>query len=72
MELGERLREVREDCELKMQQVYDRTGVSCTHLSRIENGKCLPRLDMLQILGTVYGKSVAELLKGTQYEERVK
>ena len=53
--LGQYLREVREGLNLPLQEVYNRTNIDVTLLSRIENGRRLPTKEQMQLLVRLYG-----------------
>lgn len=53
--LGQYLREVRERLNLPLQEVYNRTNIDVTLLSRIENGRRLPTKEQIQLLVRLYG-----------------
>ena len=44
LELGERLKEIRGNMGLSLEQVSALTGVSKTMLSQIESSKCIPTI----------------------------
>ena len=47
--LGQYLRDVREGLNLPLQEVYNRTNIDVTLLSRIENGRRLPTKEQMQL-----------------------
>ena len=53
--LGQYLRDVREELNLPLQEVYNRTNIDVTLLSRIENGRRLPTKEQMQLLVKLYG-----------------
>ena len=53
--LGQYLRDVREGLNLPLQEVYNRTNIDVTLLSRIENGRRLPTKEQVQMLVKLYG-----------------
>ena len=53
--LGQYLRDVREGLNLPLQEVYKRTNIDVTLLSRIENGRRLPTKEQMQLLVRLYG-----------------
>ena len=53
--LGQYLRDVREGLNLPLQEVYNRTNIDVTLLSRIENGRRLPTKEQMQLLVRLYG-----------------
>ena len=52
--LGQYLRDVREGLNLPLQEVYKRTNIDVTLLSRIENGRRLPTKEQMQLLVRYY------------------
>lgn len=46
---GQYLRDVRKGLNLPLQEVYNRTNIDVTILSRIENGRRLPTKGQMQI-----------------------
>lgn len=60
--LGPRLRRARRACELTMEQVAARSGISQPTLSRLEAGRRQPSLAQLLALARLYGVAVGELL----------
>ena len=53
--LGQYLRDVREELNLPLQEVYNQTNIDVTLLSRIENGRRLPTKEQVQLLVKLYG-----------------
>ena len=53
--LGRYLKSVREELNMPLQEVYNRTNIDVTLLSRIENGKRLPTKEQVKLLIEVYG-----------------
>lgn len=60
--LGQYLRDVREKLNLPLQEVYHRTNIDVTLLSRIENGRRLPTKEQMQLLVRLYGCDEHKLL----------
>lgn len=53
--LGQYLRDVREELNLPLQEVYNKTNIDVTLLSRIENGRRLPTKEQVRLLVRLYG-----------------
>ena len=62
--LGERLRDVRLDRGLTLQQTYEKCGVSVGQNSDLERGVKTPTLQVLLRLADAYGTTADELLRG--------
>ncbi len=60
--LGQRLLDLRGEAELTQAEVAAKAGITRQHLQRLEYGSGNPKLETLFALGTVYRKSVAELV----------
>lgn len=58
MNIGARLKEVREAIGYKGKQVAILTGISCTRLSRYENNVCEPKFSTLVKLADIYKKQI--------------
>jgi len=48
MVIGERLRELREHKNLSQGQIEKRSGLSRCHISWVENGHCVPSIEILE------------------------
>jgi transcriptional regulator with XRE-family HTH domain len=55
MDVGPLLRRAREDARLSLAVVADEAGVTKGYLSRLENGRCEPRLAVLRQIAAVVG-----------------
>lgn len=64
---GEQLRQLRKDKNLSTQQVADIIGISQSYLSRFENNKAIPDIDMLASILKVYDVSIVQFF-GNQEE----
>ncbi len=53
--IGQYLKDVREKLNMPLQEVYRRTNIDITLLSRIENGRRLPTKDQVMHLARLYG-----------------
>lgn len=60
--IGKILKEGRENKAYSLQNISERVGIDITHLSRIENGKRLPSLDLINVLAEIYGLDPKMLL----------
>lgn len=52
--LGQYLKDAREELNLPLQEVYNRTNIDVSLLSRIENGRRLPTKEQMQLLVKLY------------------
>ncbi len=59
--LGERLRQLREEQELRVEQVAEWGGFDRTHLYALERGSTWPSVELLATLAQVYHVDVADL-----------
>lgn len=66
--LGEYLKDVREELNLPLQEVSNRTSIDVSLLSRIENGRRLPTKEQVKLLVRLYGCDVHKslVLLGTE------
>lgn len=62
MQIGKRLKEVREQCGLSQQDVAERLNVTRQSVSRWETDKSYPDLANLTLLGEMYHMSMDDLL----------
>ena len=62
--LGRRVRHLRKQAGLTLDQLAERTGVSGSHLSLVENARREPRLSLVQRIAEVLGVPVEDLLTG--------
>jgi transcriptional regulator with XRE-family HTH domain len=73
MELGERLKDLRESRGWKQRNVGDKLNVSRSAISKFENGKQIPSIDILkqyeQLFQVEPGHLVSELIGGTTSKE---
>ena len=61
MEIGERLRAIREKKQLSQGDIEKQTGLLRAYCSRVENGHTLPSLETLEKWSQALGVSMAEL-----------
>jgi transcriptional regulator with XRE-family HTH domain len=64
--LGRRLRQLRQDRDLKLLVLAKRSGVSVPYLSDIERGAKLPSLDVLARIAKALDIKVVDVLKGVK------
>jgi transcriptional regulator with XRE-family HTH domain len=64
-EVAPRLRELRREGGLTLEEAAARVGLSPAHLSRLETGRRQPSLPMLLALARAYGTTVSDLLGET-------
>lgn len=62
---GEKLRRLRQQNRLSITDVHDLTGISRAQISKIENGKCDPRLSTVTQLLSCYGAALGDLEPAT-------
>lgn len=61
---GERLRRIRKRRNMKQINLAVHTGITRTHISRLENGKVEPGLKSLEILAISFEMSLSQLFSG--------
>ncbi|MDE7124282.1 MAG: helix-turn-helix domain-containing protein, partial [Eubacterium sp.] len=61
--------ELRKEQSLTQKELADRIGVSDKAVSRWENGKNYPDIEIIQSLGEIFNVSVSELLQGERLEK---
>jgi len=68
MDLGQRLRQLRQERKLTLRALADAVGVDFTYLSKIENGKAgyVPAADTIRALATALSVDALELLQLAQ------
>ena len=69
--VGAFIKELRREHNLTQEQMADRFGVSRRTVSRWENGRNLPELDLLIELSDAFGVDLRELLEGQRKPERL-
>ncbi len=67
MKLHERLRELRQERNLRLKDVSEIAGISIPYLSDLERGRTNPSLETLQTLATAYELSVHDLLEPVEF-----
>lgn len=63
LNIGEFLKELRQNLGLNLNDVSERTSINTTSLSRIETGKRLPTLEQVRELADLFKKDESELVK---------
>ena len=61
--LGRRIRDLRKDIGLTMQQLAEKVGVNYTTIYRVETGKVSPSVVLLSEIAHQLGHSIVTLLK---------
>lgn len=69
MELGARIREIREDQGLSQEQLAERVGTAQSTISQLEQGERNPSYRTLRSLAKALGVSVSYLLGEAEVEE---
>lgn len=67
--IGSFLVELRKEHNLTQEELGKKIGVTNKTISRWETGRYLPPVEMLQILGELYGVSINEILSGERLNE---
>ncbi len=63
-DLGTRLKAMRQERRWTLEHLAERSGVSASALSKIENGQVSPAFDTIMKIAHAHGYSFAELLAG--------
>ncbi len=61
MDIGKRLRELRDACGLAQIDIERRSGLAGSYISRVENGYTIPSLETLERLAAALGVHLYEL-----------
>ena len=64
--IGRRIHEIRKERDLSQMDLADKTGLSVSYVSMIENGRRKVSLDTLICIANILGVTVDELLNGNQ------
>lgn len=56
--VGERLKSLRTEKKISMRELAEKTGMNISNISRIENGKISPTLDVLDKLAQALGTTI--------------
>ncbi|MEU9336943.1 cupin domain-containing protein [Streptomyces sp. NPDC048290] len=67
--VGHRLRDLRGERGITLMTLSEQTGISVTHLSRLEKGTRQPSIGSLLQIARVYGLSVSELIQEQELED---
>lgn len=65
--LGKLLKELREKSKITLKAVKDKTGITDSRLSRMENGQCICPASELQKLADLYHFPVVQLFLAAEY-----
>jgi len=68
-QIGEKIAEKRKELEITQTELAERAGLSQAHISKIEIGNCMPRLDILIKISNALECDVCELLKDFKNEK---
>lgn len=68
-ELGSYLQKIRQEKDISLRDVYDKTGISYSHLSMIENGKRNVTPALLRNLAQLYNIDYIDLYEKAGYVE---
>ena len=63
VEIGRKVRTMRDECGMKQNHLARKAGISREELSRIERGRVVPMIKTLQGLSAALGVSLGDLLK---------
>ncbi|MGP1433982.1 MAG: helix-turn-helix domain-containing protein [Catonella sp.] len=66
---SQKLRTIRKSLMLHKDYIADKTGISIKTIVRLENGKCLPNLDTLELLSPLYKTDLVRLLVECQFND---
>lgn len=69
--VGERTKAARKKKNLSQEELAEKVGISPVHLSRIENGHVVPKIDVLVELSTELNLSIDFLIWGEDISENV-
>lgn len=64
--IGRRIHEIRKERDLSQMDLADKTGLSVSYVSMIENGRRKVSLDALIRIANILGVTVDEMLNGNQ------
>ncbi len=67
--IGRRLQNSRKEQNLTQEALAERVDITVVYLSKIENGRVRPTLELLDSLCSVLGISISGLLTGVQTQE---
>ena len=64
--VGKAIKQIRKKRELSQYQLAHESGISQQHISNLENGKRLPRIDVILSLANALNVTVNDILKEAQ------
>jgi transcriptional regulator with XRE-family HTH domain len=64
--IGDRIRIIRNDKGLSIEELAEKADVNATHLGRIERGETIPKLDSIEKIIIALGITFEELFKNIQ------
>ena len=70
--LGQRLRQLRKEKSLTLQQVADPLGVTRACVSKWETGRSVPDLGSIDAIGAIFGFTASELLATQSFDGELK
>ena len=70
VKMGSFLQELRKEHNLTQAEMGDKLGVTNKTISRWETGNYMPPVEMLEMLGNLYGLTINELLCGKNLPRR--
>lgn len=71
MQLGDRIRELRDQRGETLKDISNNTGLSISHLSDLERNTTRPSLKTLETLAAHFDFSLVDLLKGVEFAGQV-
>ena len=72
MELGKKIKKIRNDNKLTQEQFAEKMLVSRTAVSKWENGTCYPSIDSLKYMSKIFNVSLDKLLSSEEILEIAK
>ncbi len=70
IKIGLRIRQVRKERNFSLQDVADRSGLSKSLISKVENFRTIPSLSVLSRIADTLNVTMAEILEGIEEENR--
>lgn len=62
-QIGEKIAEKRKELEITQTELAERAGLSQAHISKIERGIGMPRIDILMKISEAFECDICELIK---------
>lgn len=62
-EIGFRISTIRKEKGITQEQLAKKTGLRQTHISRIENGIYMPRIDIAERIANALGCRIGDIIK---------